>query len=377
MSGGRPVGVAARRPWPSVLGVTIVAVLLGACSSAPAAQVASTTAPTHQSADLTVAPRTDITPDYDLPSWAAALPDPGPVETSAPDPSATPSATGTETGAEDGTGDADEGYPARPTQAAPDEDDQFEQDVWAPGDDHRIPGTLSLPVSDGGLAPAVLLLHGDFGDRHASDFDELQEKLAASGVASLAIDFAGSGESEESQLELNYTSMLGDANAAFDYLLRDPEIDPRRVAVLGFSRGGSIAATMAGTRSDVAGLITWSGAVYNGEDELPDLHQEAREDGEAQVGDDLEIPLSWFDSIEASRPLDDVAGYTGPVLAVVGSADDVVDPSVATTFIDTVASSDKTLHVIDGADHGYSDDPAYGEDAVDTTTDWVVARLRS
>jgi len=84
------------------------------------------------------------------------------------------------------------------------------------------------------------------------------------GVASLRIDFAGSGDSEEPDLALDYPGMVTDAAASVDYLRADPRFDPTRFAVLGLSRGGAIAATLAGTVPGVAALVEWSGAVYNG-----------------------------------------------------------------------------------------------------------------
>ena len=49
--------------------------------------------------------------------------------------------------------------------------------------------------------------------------------------------------------------------------------------MLGLSRGGSVAATLAGTVPGVAALVSWSGAIYDGYDEDPDGHQVARENG--------------------------------------------------------------------------------------------------
>ena len=73
------------------------------------------------------------------------------------------------------------------------------------------------------------------------------------------------------------------------------------------------------------------------------------------LGDhDFRLSLAWYDTIPDSHPLDDVAGYTNPVLAVVGSDDDVVSPEISDIFLATVASTDKTLHTIDGADHGFT-----------------------
>jgi dienelactone hydrolase len=256
-----------------------------------------------------------------------------------------------------------------------------EIDVWVPAGDHRVPGTLALPaLSPGERAPAVLLLHGDFSNRdeNADIFGRLAASLSARGIASLRIDFAGSGDSEEPDLALDYPGMVADATASLTYLGADGVLDPERLAVLGLSRGGSIAATLAGTVPGVAAMVSWSGAIYNGYDEDPDNHQVARENGDAPIdlgNREFDLSLAWFDTIEDSHPLDDVAGYTGPVLAVVGSDDQVVPPEVSDIFLDTVASTDKTLHTIDGADHGFGAEPAYGDEAIGVTTDWLVARL--
>jgi len=128
----------------------------------------------------------------------------------------------------------------------------------------------------------------------------------------------------------------------------------------------------------VAAFVSWSGAVYNGYDEDPAGHEEARDNGYLPLdfGDRIfKLGLNWFDTIEASHPLDDISGYTGPILAVVGSDDQVVDPEVSTVFLQSVASTDTTLHVVDGADHGFTADEAVGDEAISVTADWLVSRL--
>jgi uncharacterized protein len=206
----------------------------------------------------------------------------------------------------------------------------------------------------------------------------LAAALSARGIASLRIDFAGSGDSEEPDLALDYPGMVADATASLSYLQDDPRLAADRVAVLGLSRGGGIAATLAGTVPGVAALVSWSGAVQNGYDEEPDPHVDAREDGYVTVdlGDrEFRLSLGWFDTIEASHPLQDVLGYTGPILAVVGTDDNIVPPEVSDAFLASVASTDKTLHAIEGADHGFTDEEAYGDEAIAVTTDWLANRL--
>ena len=96
------------------------------------------------------------------------------------------------------------------------------------------------------------------------------------------------------------------------------------------------------------------------------------------VGGGFRRSLNWFDSIEQSHPLDDVAGFTGPVLAVTGSDDGVVPPEVSDVFLQTVASTDTTRHNIDGADHEFdatTDDQSHAREALTVTTDWLTAKL--
>ncbi|MEP6562915.1 MAG: alpha/beta fold hydrolase [Nakamurella sp.] len=253
--------------------------------------------------------------------------------------------------------------------------------VWIPAGDHRVPGTLAMPaLTPGQTVPAVLLLHGDFSDRDEGGdmFGRLAASLSDRGIASLRIDFAGSGDSEEPDLSLDYPGMVLDATASLTYLEQQPSLDPAELAVLGLSRGGSIAATVAGTVPGVAALVSWSGAIANAYEDDPDGHQQAREDGEVVIdlGDrDFHVSLAWYDTILDSHPLDDVAGFTNPVLAVVGSDDDVVPPEISDIFLDTVASTDKTLHTIEGGDHGFTAEQEYGDEAIAVTTDWLASRL--
>lgn len=341
-----------------------------------------------------------------LVACGSAAPGPAPAPSSSSDPATAGSGSGSvqpasalDDSATDSATDPDTGTGTDPTSADPadpgtDGSDQpplpaaFADDetmVWIPAGDHRIPGTLALPADASGRAvPAVLMLHGDLSsrDENGDMFARLASALAARGIASLRIDFAGTGDSEEPDLALDYPNMVADATASLDWLRQNPTgdgaVDPDRVAILGLSRGGGIGATVTGTVPGVAAFVSWSGAVYNGYDEDPDGHDEARENGYVPLdfGNRIfKLGLNWFDTIEASHPLDDIQGYTGPILAVVGSDDQVVDPQVSTTFLDTVASRDTTLHVVQGADHGYTVDEQVGDEAIRVTTDWLVNRL--
>lgn len=250
--------------------------------------------------------------------------------------------------------------------------------VWIPAGDHQVPGWLTTPAGEDHRVPAVLLLHGDTASKNNPLLTHLEPLLAQHGIASLAIDFAGSGDSKQPQTALTYPGMMSDAWTAFTYLQHQPDIDASRVAILGHSRGGTVAADLAGSNPGVAAEVTWAGYVINGFDEDPPDHRIAEEKGSVTVGG-WTYSLAWFDSIEASTSFTDGVRYTGPVLSVVGSADPLVTPALAEAFVKASASSDKQLKVIDGAGHdlGLSTSAAMLDTATDTTISWLVSRLQA
>ena len=105
----------------------------------------------------------------------------------------------------------------------------------------RIAGELRAPRTNV-RAPAVILMHGSSGIR-ASTFRWADELLGL-GVAVFMVDsFGGRGitDTGTDQSQLNTTAMTVDAYRALAVLGRHPRIDTERIAVMGFSKGGSVA----------------------------------------------------------------------------------------------------------------------------------------
>ncbi len=89
--------------------------------------------------------------------------------------------------------------------------------------------------------PAVIMLHGSGGVLWAREM-AYGKQLAAMGVAALVVDaFAARAEMGsgfiDRLLNITETMMLADAFAGLHFLDRHPEIDPDRVALIGFSYG--------------------------------------------------------------------------------------------------------------------------------------------
>lgn len=109
----------------------------------------------------------------------------------------------------------------------------------------QLLGGLYLAAADG-PGPAVLLLHGLPG--HEKNLD-LAIDLRQVGLHCLYVHYRGAWGSGGN---FSCGSLVDDAEAAFDWLAIRREVDPRRIAVVGFSLGGWVACALAALRSPAA-----------------------------------------------------------------------------------------------------------------------------
>jgi dienelactone hydrolase len=141
-------------------------------------------------------------------------------------------------------------------------------------DDVGIIGTYY--PTDQPHSPAVLLLHSILRDRSVwTDFATL---LQHNGIAALAIDLRGHGESTRKltadgpvKIDMraltghDYQDMLLDVEAAIDWLETQPEIDKKHIALIGESLGANIALRYAAINEDLSAVAVFSpGLNYRG-----------------------------------------------------------------------------------------------------------------
>jgi dienelactone hydrolase len=128
-----------------------------------------------------------------------------------------------------------------------------------------ISGELRIPRPGQERLPAVVLLHGSGGI--GNNVDHWIMRFAAAGVATFMVDsFTGRGivGTGDDQDRLSRLAMIVDAYRALDALSRHPRVDPERIYLMGFSRGGGAAhyaalrrfqAMHAGTAAEFAGYL--------------------------------------------------------------------------------------------------------------------------
>lgn len=222
-----------------------------------------------------------------------------------------------------------------------------EKTVSFPVDGQKVVATLSLP--DGVQnPPAILLLHGFTGSRNELEIPAVKEGVftraarmwADKGYASLRIDFRGNGESEGKFEDMTMDGLVRDAVAALDFLAAGGEVDKDRIALVGWSMGGAVAAAVAGrTTHPLTSVSLWAPGTNMASALTFILGAETVKKGLASGGQPVVAKLPWgaevslktgfFESMYLVDPVAEITRYKGPLLVAVGTKDDVVFPQPA------------------------------------------------
>ena len=192
-------------------------------------------------------------------------------------------------------------------------------------------------------------------------FSRAARWLGERGVASLRIDFRGSGESEGAWEDTTFSSQIADAIAALDYLETLEGVDSGNISIVGLSQGGLVGAAAAGRDDRVSSLVLWS-AVSNPVMSYGILLGYDNLLAGAGSGDEaMTIMLPWgaetalkgpfFDDIFLVDPVAEITGYRGPLLVINGARDDTVtpQPQAGQVFLDYHEGAE-ALVLLDG-DH--------------------------
>lgn len=116
----------------------------------------------------------------------------------------------------------------------------FEQSVSYYSRGVLVPATICVP--DGlGKCPLVVLMHGFAGNRdQGGGFKLLAEELYRIGIASIRMDFAGCGKSEEDFSNCSLSSMKRDVVNACKFMIENYDADKEKIGLVGYSFGGRV-----------------------------------------------------------------------------------------------------------------------------------------
>ena len=234
---------------------------------------------------------------------------------------------------------------------------------------HTIPGTLCAPAEvEGKKLPAVVMLHGTGSNREeaGNGYQMAAPVMADNGIVTLRIDFMGSGDSTADYSDYCYSSANNDAKAAADYLATLDYVDADKIAVMGWSQGGTNALLVAAAFPETFhAVITWAGALtlnestgLFGDKTFAEAKAIADKDGSYEMTfdwrDSLQVGRRWFEEVNAIKVETEVGKIEAPILAINGLADTTVDPVNAEKIVAASKNEATKLYLIENCDHTYN-----------------------
>lgn len=213
-------------------------------------------------------------------------------------------------------------------------------------EDERLAGTLLAPARE---LPGVLFVHG-WGGSQEHDLTRARE-AAGLGCVCLTFDLRGHDGNVLTLQRVSREQNLQDLLCAYDWFVRQPNVDAHAITVVGISYGAYLSAILSSLRP-VRWLALRTPAIYKDEHwDWPKrrLHEDP----------DL-VPfrnraLAW----QENRALKACASFRGDALIVEAEHDRIIPHQVIENYMSALfRARSRTSRVIAGADHGFSEKPA-------------------
>ena len=204
-------------------------------------------------------------------------------------------------------------------------------DVWlATADGERLHGWF-VKAAQQTVQATIIYFHGNSGN--ITNVGWIGSALASRGFSVLLIDYRGYGRSEGEVTD--ESGLNSDADAAYDYLVKERGVNPEHLVLIGQSLGTTAAADLASGRTCRALVL---------------------ESGPSSAGDMARAMLPWAprwlsalsrNRFESARKLGSVHC---PVLITHGSNDNVI-PVEQGRALYSAANEPKRLIIVQGAGH--------------------------
>lgn len=270
------------------------------------------------------------------------------------------------------------------------------KNIEIPGTRGNIPATIQLPAKSarGEELPLVVLCHGFTGNRQGDGhFAPLAEDLAANGIATVRLDFAGCGDSTEPYANYTLANMAADVDSVIGYM--QATYGTGKTALVGHSMGGRLASLYPQLgQYPVTALVLWSPANGTGLQGLEFLSIDnfaaveelaARADAEGSVAAwGVELSAAYIDGMRDSDPNAALQESGLPVLLTYSGNERILSDTTQTETKAAVESLPDGQVVLDpfvNGDHNYtSEDPATNTqldaDLRQVTVDFLTSNLQ-
>ena len=254
--------------------------------------------------------------------------------------------------------------------------------VEVPYEGTTLPAYFMKAPGAGAKAPTVVCFDGlDLCKEASVLFAGIE--LANRGINMLAVDGPGQGEALRLRNIPSRYDYEVPGTAAYDYVAKRPEVDPKRIAVMAFSMGGYYAPRIAAFEKRYAACVAW-GAHFDYHAVWVVRRREMESGGTKVTSARFQLPwvLGVPDMDAAMEKLENyrLAGIAEkiecPMLIVHGQHDTIVPVENANKLYAAAGSKKKTLKIFTpadgGSEHCHGDNRVVGANYI---ADWLMDNL--
>jgi uncharacterized protein len=225
--------------------------------------------------------------------------------------------------------------------------------------------------------PGIVMYHGFMASKSQPPhrlFVQLAEALARLGIVSLRIDLPGRGDSEGDSIDMTVEGDLAAAQQAIDVLAARPDVDSKRIGLLGISWGGTLAATLAGRDRRVAATVLLSTPPYEQAGWKPRFQKFEGRRVYKFVGN--LTGEQFFAGMQQLHPVEDLTHSAGPVAYIYGTKDRLIGSAALENLKQRLITAGVSCDVfpITNGDHVFMA-PELQKQVIDTTVAWIQRRL--
>ena len=222
----------------------------------------------------------------------------------------------------------------------------------------KLSAVIQKPeLKDGQKCPLVMILHGFTGSKNDKLLTTFADALETEGIASIRFDFNGHGESDGDFVNMTVLNEIEDAKQVYEYVRDLPYVSD--VSISGHSQGGVVSSMLAGelgTDSFRSVILFAAAAVLRDDAIRGNVMGSAYDAGNppesVKIFGRYDLGREYMLTAQTLPIYETAEKFTGPVCLIHGKADRIVPYTYSERYHKNYAVSE--LHLIDGADHGFT-----------------------
>jgi hypothetical protein len=223
----------------------------------------------------------------------------------------------------------------------------------------NIYGKLYMPNNVKGKMPLTILAHGYNSSYHETE--AYAQTLAMNGIAAYIFDFCGGSNksrSEGKSIEMSVFTEADDVAAIVEHVSTWGFIDKKRIALLGCSQGGLVAAISSSQIPEAFKAVVLVYPALMIAEHAVNVHPKEAIKSETGV-DVMGLKLShvYYDKLVGYKVYDEMKKYKGDVMIVYGDK----DPIAAGDYMERARKTYRSceINVVPGGAHGFPASPTH------------------